>query len=73
VACKPRILEAPDEHQNIANDPKDEDFIDMDLFAQIKELILCPVCYDVMKDPLNVKMCLHKFCSNCIENYARNV
>lgn len=72
MACKPRQLEAEKDPQKLDSD-EDEEIIDMELFSQIKELILCPVCYDVMKDPLNVKMCLHKFCSNCIENYSRNV
>jgi hypothetical protein len=64
VACKPR---------EILNESDESASVDLSLFRQIKELLHCPVCYDVLKDPLNVKMCLHKFCSNCIENFSRTV
>lgn len=64
MACGPRILENEDE--------ADED-IDFECFQQIKETLHCPICYDILKDPLNVRMCLHKFCCHCIEGYNRNV
>lgn len=69
MACKPRLL---DESQP----PEDEDneYIDLELFQKIKEAaLLCPVCYDVYKNPLNVRQCLHKFCCHCIEDYNRKV
>lgn len=43
----------------------------MDLFDKLKEGLLCPVCADIYKNPLNVRQCLHKFCLNCIEDYNR--
>ncbi len=65
VVCKPRV---------IVNEAQEEnEYIDMSLFSSIKEMIHCPVCFDILKEPLNVKMCLHKFCSKCIENYSRTV
>jgi hypothetical protein len=51
MACKPRIL---DETQP----PEDEEseYIDLELFQKIKEAaLLCPVCFDVYKNPLNVR------------------
>lgn len=43
----------------------------MELFDKLKEGLLCPVCADIYKNPLNVRQCLHKFCLNCIEDYNR--
>ena len=40
-------------------------------FDELKEGLLCSVCADVYMNPLNVRSCLHKFCSNCIEDYNR--
>ena len=40
-------------------------------FEDLKEGLLCSVCADVYMNPLNVRSCLHKFCSTCIEDYNR--
>jgi rubredoxin len=50
MVCKPRILE----YDNSKDDPSEE-VVDMELFENLKEALLCPVCYDVYKEPLNVK------------------
>ena len=63
MACKPRILVEGD---------GEGDYIDLALFQKIKEAaLLCPVCFDVFKHPVNVRQCLHKFCAQCIEDYNR--
>ena len=46
MACKPRILLESNE-----SDPSDE-YIGPDLFNQLKDALLCPVCYDVFKNPV---------------------
>ena len=56
MACKPRILQESEKSA-------ESDTITMEIFQKIKEVILCPVCYDVYKSPVNVKQCLHKFCA----------
>ena len=68
MVCKPRLLkyDSPEE------DPSDKP-VDLKMFRILKEALLCPVCFDVYKDPLNVKQCLHKFCASCIEDYNRKV
>ena len=71
MACKPRLLEYPND-ENDPNAEDDDDYIDLNLFHQIKEdALTCPVCFDVFKNPVNVKRCLHKFCQQCIINYNR--
>ena len=64
MACGPRKL---------ADDEANSEEIDYSVFQQIKENLHCPVCFDILKNPLNVKMCLHKFCGDCIENYNRTM
>ena len=49
----------------------EDELIDGEMFEKMKETILCPVCTNVYKNPVNVRLCLHKFCSDCIENYIR--
>ena len=40
-------------------------------FEAFLEIIKCPVCLEIMQDPVNVKTCLHKFCNKCIERFIR--
>lgn len=40
-----------------------------DAFDAFLEMCKCPVCLDVMTEPVIVIACFHKFCKNCIENY----
>jgi hypothetical protein len=63
IACKPRLLEKGSTNES--------EYITMDLFDKLKEGLLCPVCAEIYKNPLNVRQCLHKFCLNCIEDYNR--
>jgi hypothetical protein len=64
MACGPR---------NIINENDENSEIDIDTFHKLKELLMCPICTGIMKEPLNVKTCLHKFCAPCIENYNRTM
>ncbi|CAI2371716.1 unnamed protein product [Moneuplotes crassus] len=45
--------------------------VSKDAFNAFLEIVKCPVCLEVMDDPVNVKTCLHKFCNKCIEKYIR--
>lgn len=40
-------------------------------FENFVEVLKCPICLDVIKDAMTVKICLHKFCAECIEKYIR--
>lgn len=48
------------------NDP-----IDDETFLKIKNVLTCPVCLDIYKDPVYIKKCLHRFCRVCIEKVIR--
>lgn len=82
MACKPRILVEPKDtdaslstatNTTISLGGDDDDYIDIELFNKIKEVLQCPVCFDIFKHPVNVKPCLHKFCTECIEVYNRKI
>ncbi|XP_062614902.1 E3 ubiquitin-protein ligase TRIM33-like [Saccostrea cucullata] len=34
------------------------------------DLIVCPICFDVFRDPKTLPQCLHTFCKSCICSYA---
>ncbi|XP_061170073.1 uncharacterized protein LOC133179301 [Saccostrea echinata] len=34
------------------------------------ELIVCPICFEVFRDPKTLPQCLHTFCKSCICSYA---
>ena len=60
--------------QKVEGDPKtdqekQEQKIDWPIFEALSEVLKCAICLDIMRDPTNVKLCLHKFCAPCIEKY----
>lgn len=40
-------------------------------FERIKQLLSCPICLEIFKDPVFVKECMHRFCKGCIEKIIR--
>ena len=32
-----------------------------------KDIFSCTICYGILKEPVAVRTCLHKFCQNCLE------
>ena len=39
----------------------------------LKDALTCSICYDLVKDPLAVRSCLHKFCFKCIEHQHKEM
>ena len=35
------------------------------------DLFMCSICYNIWKDPVAVRTCLHKFCQQCLEELNR--
>jgi hypothetical protein len=64
MVCRPRVLSS--------GETEDEE-IDIETFREIKEVLHCPVCFDILKKPLTVRLCGHKFCSHCIKSYNSQV
>jgi len=59
ASCAPRLVYT------------DEEEIDEETYEQLKNLLTCIFCKDILSQPVNVKSCLHKFCASCIEKYNR--
>jgi E3 ubiquitin-protein ligase RNF1/2 len=45
--------------------------IDEKTFEKVKNLLKCPVCLDIYRDPVFIKECMHRFCRQCIERIIR--
>ena len=55
---------------------KDEskiNFSEIQINHIIKEILRCPICYEIFNEPVNLKNCLHLFCKKCIEDYNRKI
>jgi len=50
------------------DDDGDNELISIKTF---KDLFCCSICFGVMKDPVAIRSCLHKFCQNCLEELHR--
>ena len=37
---------------------------------QVNELIICPICFEVYREPKSLPNCLHTFCKSCIKSYS---
>ena len=61
VVCKPRVL--------AEDDPAGEEMVSIKTF---KDLLLCPICFNLLKDPEGIRFCMHKFCQSCVEQVSRN-
>ena len=49
----------------------DECIIEDDIYAGIKDLIKCPLCSKIYKEPMRCKECQNNYCKNCIENWLK--
>ena len=55
--------------RNPENDPKGEELVSIKTF---KDLFVCPICFNLMKDPEAVRYCMHKFCSICVLELSKS-
>ena len=45
--------------------------ISSDFTKGVQRNLTCPICQEMVANPVIYKSCLHRFCSNCIETYNR--
>lgn len=50
---------------------KEVENADKSTFEKIKQLLSCPICLEIFKEPVFVKECMHRFCKGCIEKIIR--
>ncbi len=49
----------------------DDCIIKNELFISLKDLLTCPLCKNIYKDPLICSGCQNVFCQKCLENYSK--
>ena len=45
--------------------------ISLDFIRGVAKGLTCPICQEMVTNPVIYKNCLHRFCNNCIESYNR--
>ena len=45
--------------------------ISQDFVRGVQKSLTCPICQEMVTNPVQYKQCIHRFCSNCIETYNR--
>jgi E3 ubiquitin-protein ligase RNF1/2 len=54
-----------------ASEAKDQ--VDDVTFDKVKNLLKCPVCLEIYREPVYIKECMHRFCKTCIERIIRGL
>jgi len=52
--------------------PSSNDKIEESTFERVKNLLKCPVCLEIYREPVYIKECMHRFCRQCIERIIRS-
>ena len=50
----------------------DDCIVESELYLKLKDLLICPICKKLYKDPLMCSGCQSTYCQRCIENYIKN-
>ena len=48
----------------------DDRIIEDELYLTIKDLIKCPLCFKILKDPYMCIECQNAYCKKCVETYS---
>ena len=48
-----------------------EDIINKNYYEQIKDMINCIICFNIIEDPVQCSICKYNFCNECIKKLAR--
>ena len=48
----------------------DDCIVKDDLYISLKELLICPLCHKILKEPYMCKVCQSVYCKKCLENYS---
>lgn len=63
---KPRLLDYNEDGECIEEGKNDSISI-----KTFKDLFMCSICFNILKEPVAVRNCLHKFCQQCLEELHR--
>ena len=51
----------------------DDCIIEDNKYSEIKDLIKCPLCSQIFKEPIKCKKCQNNYCKACIDNWLKKV
>ena len=59
--AEPRVIEE--------GDNAGEELVSIKTF---KDLFMCPICFNLLKNPEAVRYCMHKFCRDCVTELSKS-
>ena len=48
----------------------DDSIVENQLYFSLKDLITCPLCHKILKNPFMCTKCQETYCKKCLENYS---
>ena len=48
----------------------DDCIIEDSLYIAVKDLLICPLCNKIFKEPYICNECLNAYCKKCLENFS---
>ena len=59
--------------ENLLNEPyiDDDCLIEDDFYNNIKDIIKCQYCYQILKEPMMCNVCTESFCNNCVKKMQK--
>ena len=49
----------------------EEDISNKDYFENIRDMVICTICLNIMEDPIQCNICQHSFCLVCINKLSK--
>eukprot|EP00833_Pecoramyces_ruminatium_P018034 jgi/Orpsp1_1/1192066/evm.model.d7180000090323.1 len=49
----------------------EKDIVNKEYYDSIKELVKCPICLSIVREPVHCTTCQHIFCSVCAKNLEK--
>ena len=49
----------------------DDCIIEDQLYISLKDLLMCPLCHKILKDPYMCNICQNVYCKRCLEDYSQ--
>ena len=56
--------------EQLENYINEKNVVNQDFYNEIKDSIICPICKDLMINPMMCMNCQNCFCKKCIQNWA---
>ena len=47
---------------------EETDIVNVEYYNGIKSMVNCPICLNIIKDPVQCEKCQNNFCSDCVKS-----